>query len=176
MTSYWSKQFKIRKIKAIEYKGGKCLKCGYNTCPAALEFHHRDPSQKEFVWSTMRNKKWKDVLKELDKCDLLCSNCHKEEHFDPELWETVTEWRSKADSRLFEKHCKYCKQPFQPKKERITYCSHECAASARTKADWPDNLPELVAQTSQSAIARTLGVSAKAVSKRLKNHHNNLVL
>ena len=67
------------KRKCVEYKGGKCSKCGYNKCLSALEFHHLDPLKKEFG---IRSKKIKwDILKqELDKCLLVCANCHREIH------------------------------------------------------------------------------------------------
>ena len=65
--------------EAVEYKGGNCKKCGYNKCQAALEFHHRDPSQKEFQICN-KNSMSKKVKKELDKCDMLCANCHRELH------------------------------------------------------------------------------------------------
>ena len=69
------------KLMAIDYKGGKCEKCGYDKCIEALDFHHTDPTQKDFAISD-RNLKldWEDIKKELDKCKLLCSNCHREEH------------------------------------------------------------------------------------------------
>ena len=67
------------KQKLVEYKGGGCKICGYNKCIAALQFHHRDPSQKDFGISATT--KSFDLMKlEVDKCDLLCSNCHAEEH------------------------------------------------------------------------------------------------
>ena len=69
------------KIKAVEYKGGKCSKCGYNKCINALQFHHVDRSTKEFgISSKGFSKSWDAIKKELDKCDILCSNCHAEEH------------------------------------------------------------------------------------------------
>lgn len=71
-----SKRCQKLKIMAIEYKGGKCY-CGYNKCVDALEFHHLDPSKKEFTLSGM-TRSWKRIKKELDKCILVCSNCHKE--------------------------------------------------------------------------------------------------
>ena len=52
---YVKQRWKDRKKKAIEYKGGKCSSCGYNKCPDVLEFHHRDPKQKEFDWKIFRN-------------------------------------------------------------------------------------------------------------------------
>jgi hypothetical protein len=72
------------KHKLIEYKGGKCEKCGYSKCEGALQFHHRDPSQKEFTIARVRvgdSFSIKELFNEVDKCDLLCANCHAEIHF-----------------------------------------------------------------------------------------------
>lgn len=66
------------KKKAIEYKGGKCIKCSYKKCTRALSFHHLDPSQKDFNIGTSRS--WEKIKKELDKCILVCLNCHNELH------------------------------------------------------------------------------------------------
>ena len=65
--------------KLKEARGGKCIKCGYNKCIKALEFHHLDPSKKDF---TISNDYFKllDAVNESKKCILLCSNCHKELH------------------------------------------------------------------------------------------------
>lgn len=67
------------KLKLVEYKGGKCKNCGYNKCPEALTFHHLDPSQKDF---TISGKSWsfERLQKEVDKCILVCANCHIEVH------------------------------------------------------------------------------------------------
>lgn len=73
-------RWKKRKIEAITYKGGACSKCGYSKYYGALHFHHRDPSTKEASWNKIRLWPWDKVLTELDKCDLLCANCHAEEH------------------------------------------------------------------------------------------------
>jgi DNA-binding CsgD family transcriptional regulator len=70
------------KERAVNYKGGKCEKCGYNKCITALEFHHTDPKEKDFHISSNMNKAWDKVKKELDKCILVCSNCHREIHYD----------------------------------------------------------------------------------------------
>jgi hypothetical protein len=74
------KRRKKFKIDAIKYKGGSCIQCGYNKCTTALEFHHTNPSIKDFTVSNSYTKSWIDVLKELDKCILVCSNCHREIH------------------------------------------------------------------------------------------------
>lgn len=67
------------KQRAVEYKGGKCQYCGYMQCIAALEFHHRDPGAKEFQ-VTNQTRSWGRVKFELDKCDIVCANCHREIH------------------------------------------------------------------------------------------------
>jgi DNA-binding CsgD family transcriptional regulator len=69
------------KEMAVEYLGGKCVKCGYNECIWALEFHHKDPNEKDFTISTYTTLGWEKLKKELDKCELRCSNCHKEIHY-----------------------------------------------------------------------------------------------
>ena len=66
------------KEKAIAYKGGKCEKCGYNKCVRALEFHHTDKNKEFGIGAKGYTRSWEEVKKELDKCILLCSNCHKE--------------------------------------------------------------------------------------------------
>lgn len=78
---------KRRAIKKmlIEYKGGKCSRCGYDKCMRALEFHHMDPTQKDFGLSKCITKNIKELKSEVDKCILVCSNCHAEIH--QELYE-----------------------------------------------------------------------------------------
>lgn len=71
-----------QKIKemSIEYKGGCCQKCGYNKCNAALEFHHLDPNEKDFGIGSYTVLSWDKIKEELDKCILVCANCHREIH------------------------------------------------------------------------------------------------
>lgn len=69
------------KEKSVEYKGGKCVKCGYKKCMAALDFHHVDPKEKDPNWRTMRSWSFERVKSELDKCILVCRNCHAEIHY-----------------------------------------------------------------------------------------------
>lgn len=71
-----------RKVTLIEAKGGGCCKCGYNKNIAALDFHHRDPSEKKFRLDArnISNRSLRSLLIEVEKCDLLCANCHREEH------------------------------------------------------------------------------------------------
>ena len=72
------------KHQLIVYKGGKCERCGYNKCEGALQFHHKNPSEKSFSLSNVNISKDLDMeklYKEVDKCELLCANCHAEEHY-----------------------------------------------------------------------------------------------
>lgn len=74
------KNFRTRlKQQSVDYKGGKCSLCGYNKCIKALEFHHTDPNQKDFVISGI-SKAFESIKYELDKCILVCANCHREIH------------------------------------------------------------------------------------------------
>ena len=72
-----------KKVRGIEYKGSKCAHCGleYNGQNACVfDFHHEDPTQKDFSPSSFRHKAWDSFKAEIDKCILLCSNCHRLEH------------------------------------------------------------------------------------------------
>jgi 5-methylcytosine-specific restriction endonuclease McrA len=77
----------VKKL-AVEYKGGKCVLCGLtDDCYEVYDFHHRDPAQKDVSISVLIKKlqcsTLTDPLKlELDKCDMLCSNCHRRVHFE----------------------------------------------------------------------------------------------
>jgi len=69
------------KQKVVEYKGGKCIICGYRKYVGAFDLHHRDDSQKTFGLSARGlTRSWKRIKEEADKCILLCANCHREVH------------------------------------------------------------------------------------------------
>lgn len=78
VTSYRQKM----KERAVEYKGGCCQnpECKYFRCIAALTFHHIDPRTKAFAINDGRTRNWEKLKEELDKCILLCHNCHTEVH------------------------------------------------------------------------------------------------
>ncbi|MBP6858411.1 MAG: hypothetical protein KBC33_01105 [Candidatus Pacebacteria bacterium] len=72
-----------KKLRAMarEYKGGKCMFCGYNRCQDALDFHHKDPTKKNFGLSARGlTRSWEKIKEEVDKCILICANCHREVH------------------------------------------------------------------------------------------------
>lgn len=71
---------RARKSECLNYLGGKCAVCNYNKYQGALEFHHIDPSKKSFAIGTLKTYSMEVLKPELDKCVILCSNCHKELH------------------------------------------------------------------------------------------------
>jgi hypothetical protein len=176
----WSVAEARRKIKAraVEYKGGKCEVCGYCQNIAALDFHHKDPSEKDFQISRGNYLGWTKLVPELDKCTLLCSNCHREEH------DALRSSRLKDQKRLAREQC----QPKNPSvlvpcpqcgkefflshckfEERTNpCCSSTCASKQQEKVMWPspDLLRVMVWRKPLLQIAKDLGVSDVAVKKR----------
>ena len=83
-SSYENLKNRRKRIKEelLEYKGGKCQLCGYQKCSSALDFHHLNPEEKDFSLSTTSSYKNIDKMKqEVDKCILVCANCHREIHY-----------------------------------------------------------------------------------------------
>ncbi len=80
----WTRNFNATQMRtwlkeqAVAYLGGKCRCCGYDKCLASLDFHHRDPREKDFEIGGATS--WESVMSELQKTLLLCSNCHRETH------------------------------------------------------------------------------------------------
>lgn len=78
----WQRRFQAHrrhlrlKERALEYKGGRCVICGYDRCPAALHFHYADSADREFFISA--SARWVDMRVALDRTTLLCANCRAE--------------------------------------------------------------------------------------------------
>lgn len=67
-------------IRRLKING--CAICGYNECTAALDFHHVNPKDKKFPLTLNdMNRSSKNIVKELNKCILLCKNCHAKLHY-----------------------------------------------------------------------------------------------
>jgi len=74
---------KMKKFVFEIKKNLKCERCSYNKHPAALQFHHRDPNQKEMSIKDLTNRMSKErILEEIKKCEVLCANCHQILHFE----------------------------------------------------------------------------------------------
>ena len=76
-----TKASNTRMDKFREYKKTlKCERCGYDD-HRALEFHHPNDDKEYTPCVVARRKSWENVMKELNKCEVLCSNCHRIEHY-----------------------------------------------------------------------------------------------
>jgi hypothetical protein len=89
--------------RAITHLGGSCRICGYNKCPSAFDFHHINALEKDFTISS-RMTSWEAIERELGKCVLLCSNCHREVHdgLHPSYIEDESHMRGQIDDRQVE--------------------------------------------------------------------------
>jgi hypothetical protein len=172
-------RWKARKVKAVELLGGKCCICGYAKNLAAMDFHHVDPSTKEFVWQKLSRKPWNVVIDELKKCCLLCKNCHAEFHHPDLTFDCAANDcanRSLDEDRLQSSlksslrsslrstgFCPCCEEVVYATK----YCSNKCANYMQRKVTRPtkEQLAEEMNVTNMSAIGRKYGVSDNAVRK-----------
>ncbi len=120
------------KEQCVEYKGGKCQICGYNEYLGALEFHHRDPTQKDFQISTITGRKniTDDIKNELDKCDLLCATHHREVHIK---MKGEYKWISRERSDHKKYLCQDCGNELGCNKAKR--CA-ECFAKSQEKINW----------------------------------------
>lgn len=70
------------KEKILNLKGNKCSICGYNKCNDALAFHHLNDKEFSLSFALRNCKSWNNILQEIDKCILVCLNCHAELHYN----------------------------------------------------------------------------------------------
>jgi transcription elongation factor Elf1 len=78
--AYNSGRAREMRDKFLEYKSAlKCACCG-ETTSVCLDFHHRDPKQKDFGLSSFGTRSWELIKAEMDKCVVLCKNCHTKVH------------------------------------------------------------------------------------------------
>lgn len=129
--------FKANVVAAL---GGKCVRCGYDKCHGALHAHHKDPAKKRFAISAARSRRWSDVQKELESCELVCANCHAEEHF-------TDKWRETSGGA----------RPRLPQRRMV-------------RRPGADHLRILVATTPMTQIAAYYKVSDNAVRKWCRAH------
>jgi predicted molibdopterin-dependent oxidoreductase YjgC len=171
---------RTNKRRLIDSLGGKCCICGYNNCDEALEFHHLNPDEKEFTFSKFRGniKGWATLVKEIRKCVVLCSNCHKEVHSvtsDVKVPSDAARFNEDfADYRMKEKrelglidNCPVCGNE-KPHSRKT--CSKQCGGKIAGKVDWiQHNACALVEKHgSYEAVGELLGVTGAAISRRIK--------
>lgn len=174
------------KQNALIYKGGKCIVCSYNRTVRSIHFHHVDPTKKQHRIGCGITRSWEKIKLELDKCVVLCSNCHGEVHdglldLTPHLHKNPSpkegdeflalHGRGPQQStikKIFK--CKDCSVLIQTRSIRCRSCASK--AKQNTKILWPpiEELQQEVQKTSRRKVSRRLGVSDTAVKKRLLRH------
>lgn len=171
---------KNTKLKLITCMGSKCQICSYNKCNDALEFHHLDPLEKDFSLGAIRAnpKNWETIKKELEKCILLCANCHREVHSGvsilPEVYQKFDELLLEKDEYkhlLKQSEKTYCPVCNKQKINKNKHCSLSCSSTSRSKIDWTKiDLIDLIEnqKLSKTTISEQIGCSDAAVGKQYR--------
>lgn len=167
------KRREVLKRKAVDYLGGKCCICGYNNYIGSLDFHHINPSEKDFgISESGITRSWEDIKKELDKCILVCANHHREIHgglIDIHNYIINKQIVDKEEVKTSQSNtCKKCGKTID---KYSTYCN-ECAGIVRRKVEWPnrEELKQLIRIKSFSEIGRDYGVEGNSVKKWCKSY------
>lgn len=159
------------KVKMVESFGGSCGICGYDKCIGALEFHHLDPTQKDFAPSKRINS-WTQTVQELRKCVLLCANCHREVHMGittiPCDIRRFDESYAEREYKKDELDC--CPICGKIKSKHLKSCSRSCAGKMKGKVNWDEiDVPKLLTENnSLRKAAESLGISDSALRKRIR--------
>ena len=156
------------KLRCIKHLGGKCELCNYDKCPEALDFHHRDPSTKSFTISGRMSRSWDVLRPEVEKCMLLCANCHRETH-----WKERTDKNALVyDEPAIRKISKKAARKLEIYNDRVeaSLINPRIKLIGNGKINWPSNdeLHELVITSSFVSAANVLGVSDSAIRKHLR--------
>lgn len=164
------------KNRIVQYMGGCCANCGYNKCYEALEFHHLDPSSKEFNISrtAITSTNWGTICAELDKCIMLCSNCHREVHAGKTSIPSTPAENNKGSSLLvpalrknpaLKNPCIVCGTD---KTIRYKFCSRKCYGLYMSRLDWETyDLLSKIETKSIKEISEELGISYNTIRKRI---------
>ena len=170
------KRWRIRtKHRLIEAMGGKCVCCGYSRCADTLDFHHKNPIEKEKSLGGLRAtvRSWMKIIEEVKKCVLVCANCHREIHAGIR---NIPESAAGFDARyeLYKKfntiyemdNCPVCGKQ---KPSHLLTCSLDCGRRKSWSVEWEKiDLERLLGEKSINQIANDLGISRLAVRKRMK--------
>lgn len=101
---YQKKRRKALKGELVAARGGRCFDCGHAGILASLDFHHRDPAEKEFAISHFGGA-YRRLVAEVEKCDLVCANCHRIRHATEDARiepHPVVAWRRRTKQRAVE--------------------------------------------------------------------------
>lgn len=164
-----------RKLVLMDIMGGKCVLCGFDKFPEALEFHHIDPSTKEFVLSgSYLSRALSTQYAELRKCVMVCSNCHRGIHAG--YYEIPKDWQNYFD----EEKAQYYLDEQKPKEWKCQQCGKpvyrgselcvECNKVAAQTIDRPtrQELKNLIRTLPFTSIGTKYKVSDNAIRKWCK--------
>lgn len=174
-----------RKQNLVQVCGASCNICGYNRSISALEFHHIDPSVKEY--SISKTGTCHDIEKDLvevKKCLLVCANCHREIHdglYDnvnlytfQNYSETLAVQLIADRNKKFFKEPKFCRECGQPiSGDGITGLCIQCAAKSRRIIERPsrEELKNLIQHFPFTEIGRKFNVSDNTIRKWCKKEN-----
>ena len=183
----WRARTKQRLSDAFD---NKCAICGGTFPPCVFDFHHLDPDTLVFRLSEIRKHaiSWKRIVKEVRKCIMVCSNCHRQIHYNnKKIPDVVTRFNEeyaeqkksdipkkiKPKQRRF-KNAKYnlepCPQCGGKVKFGLTYCSKLCSELDRRKVERPsqEKLMQLIKEKGYRGTGKMFGVSDNAIRKWIK--------
>lgn len=162
------------KDRLVYIMGDKCCICGYNKTNNALEFHHMDPTKKDFSLSQKSNISFARAKEEIKKCILVCANCHREIHAGLLNITDITcydEKKAKEIEILVEQvkrkqifYCKDCGKEISRYSERCPECQalHHRKVSNRPNRE---ELKELIRILPFTTIGKQFSVSDNAIRK-----------
>lgn len=171
-----------RKIELIENKGGKCEVCGYDKNITALEFHHIDPSTKSFNLDSrhLSNNNIEVLKNEVEKCILVCANCHREIHnpsFEKDNIENLLNELKTKNIKIYSKKrktkvCPVCGKEFEYVKGKI-FCSKECREKSKNYPSYEEIIKIYYDfNKNLSKTAKYFNLTRKIVSKIIKDNMN----
>lgn len=161
------------KDRLIYIMGEKCCICGYNKNNSALEFHHLNPTQKDFTLGQNPNISFAKANEEIKKCILVCANCHREIHsglINVTNIQCYDEIKAKEIENLVEQtkhkqifYCKDCGKEIWRGSERCP----ECQALQTRVVERPnrEELKNLIRKLPFTTIGRQFNVSDNAIRK-----------
>lgn len=181
-----------RKMELIMARGSKCEKCGYDKNISALEFHHIDPSKKEFPLDIrhLSNTSMEKIIEESKKCILVCANCHREIHYEEldkeRINETLDKFRNEIGDLLEDyklslykmgrcggSFCPVCGKNFKRVTGKI-FCSKECMIKSKNYPSYEEIHKKYEELGSWEKVASFFGITRKVVRGIRKRYESDL--
>lgn len=161
------------KARIVQTMGGKCQCCGYCNYDGALELHHIDPSQKAFSICEKTYIAWEKLKTELQKCILVCANCHREieaglitvteSSFNEEIYNQILQ-EIKESKTLTKHYCIDCgKEIASSQAVRCVECGHK--AKRISERPTREELKKMIREYSFVQLGKQFNVSDNSIRK-----------